>query len=197
MKDLSTTSTLLRRTMSELRRTPTRVSNTAEHIDNELIDKWLEIESDDAEWTQRWRDKVNEMKDKNYAKQLDVLDSDREELETIMLERVKPMQAPEERNEDTKEYRRIYSMTGNQSAVLNHNNPFAHATTSNSTYTHISAEGIRKLQLTKIEQLTSQHVDGHSIVTSQPSLRVIDNNIKLEIGDDILTEQRYKLEWRE
>ena len=61
----------------------------------------------------------------------------------------------------------------------------------------ISAEGIRKLQLTKIEQLTSQHVDGHSIVTSQPSLRVIDNNIKLEIGDDILTEQRYKLEWRE
>ena len=80
MKDLSTTSTLLRRTMSELRRTPTRVSNTAEHIDNELIDKWMEIESDDAEWTQRWRDKVNEMKDKNYAKQLDVLDSDREEL---------------------------------------------------------------------------------------------------------------------
>lgn len=197
MKDLSTTSSLLRRTMSELRRTPTRVTDTSEHIDNELIDKWLEIESEDAEWTQRWQDKVNEMKDKNYAKHLDELDSDREELETLMLERVKPMQAPELKGEDAKEYRRIYSMTSGRNVVLNHNNPFAHATTSNSTYTHISAEGIRKLQLTKIEQLTSQHVDGHAIVTSQPSLRVIDNNIKLEIGDDILTEQRYKLEWRE
>lgn len=197
MKDLSTTSTLLRRTMAELRRTPTRVTDTSEHIDNELIDKWLEIESEDTEWTGRWRDKVNEMKDKNYAKHLDALDSDREELETLMLERVKPMQAPELKGEDAKEYRRIYSMTSSRNVVLNHNNPFAHATTSNSTYTHISAEGIRKLQLTKIEQLTSQHVDGHSIVTSQPSLRVIDNNIKLEIGDDILTEQRYKLEWRE
>ena len=63
MKDLSTTSSLLRRTMAELRRTPTRVTDTSEHIDNELIDKWLEIESEDAEWTGRWRDKVNEMKD--------------------------------------------------------------------------------------------------------------------------------------
>ena len=196
MRDLTTQSYLLKRVMSELRRTPMRVTDTTEHIDNELIEGWLRIESEDADWTHKWIDKVTEMQDKNYAQNLSQLDDDRAELEAMMLARVVLPTPPKPKKMDTN-YRNIHQMSDVTDAVLNHNNPFAQATTSNMEYTHISQEGVRNLQLTKVERLTRQQVDGHSIVTTQPSLRVIDNNIKLEIGDDILTEQKYKLEWRE
>ena len=81
--------------------------------------------------------------------------------------------------------------------MLNHNNPFAHASTSHNTYTHISEEGVRNLRLTEVEQITHQMVDGQSLAVTKPSLRVIDLDIDIEIGDNILAEHRYKLEWRE
>lgn len=196
MKDLSANSHLLKRIMSELHRTPTRVTDTLEHIDSDIIDNWLGVTSDDEDWNTRWVEKVEEMRNRNYAKDLNQLDDDREALELLMLERVRIPEITKQETENAN-YKYAYQMHEHTDAVLNHNNPFAQATTSNTTYTHISREGVRDLQLTKIERLTRQQIDGHSIVTTQPSLRVIDNNIKLEIGDDILTEQRYTLEWRE
>lgn len=56
---------------------------------------------------------------------------------------------------------------------------------------------MRNLRLTEVEQITHQVVDGQSLAVTKPSLRVIDSDIDIEIGDNILAEHRYKLEWRE
>ena len=184
--------------MNMLRRTPTRLTDGAEYIDPDAIKVWRALEATDAEWRARWEAEIDRIESTNYANRLSQLDEDRMKLEDLMLEGARPdvfihrdeveKKAPQFRNRQ---------WSSHQTNVLNHNNPFAHASTSHNTYTHISEEGVRNLRLTEVEQITHQVVDGQSLAVTKPSLRVIDSDIDIEIGDNILAEHRYKLEWRE
>lgn len=184
--------------MNMLRRTPTRLTDGAEYIDPDAIKVWRALESTDDEWRTRWEAEIERIEGTNYANRLSQLDEDRMKLEDLMLEGARPdvFVHHDEVERKTPLFREGH-WSAHQTNVLNHNNPFAHASTSHNTYTHISEEGVRNLRLTEVEQITHQMVDGQSLAVTKPSLRVIDSDIDIEIGDNILVEHRYKLEWRE
>ena len=184
--------------MEMLRRTPTRLTDGAEYVDEDAITTWRQLESSDEDWQRRWNDAITRVAETNYANQLQQLDDDRIALEDLILEKAAPsVFKDEETAEDAKPVFRDTRLSVSDSYVLNHNNPFAHASTSKNVYTHISEEGVRDLRLTEVEQITHQVVDGQSLAITKPSLRVIDTDIDIEIGDNVLAEHRYKLEWRE
>jgi hypothetical protein len=184
--------------MNMLRRTPTRLTDGAEYIDPDAIKVWRALESADAEWRARWEAEIDRIESTNYVNRLSQLDEDRMKLEDLMLDGARPdvFVHRDEVEKKTPKFR-DGRWSSHHTNVLNHNNPFAHASTSHNTYTHISEEGVRNLRLTEVEQITHQVVDGQSLAVTKPSLRVIDSDIDIEIGDNILAEHRYKLEWRE